>query len=164
MIHSCSESILQYLSNAVNVRITDRNGDTSLHIAVRRCRSKEVILALLDSRHGAEAASIPNRHGMTALHMAVSTTYSDEFVRVLSQVINVNAQDRDGKTALHYAVEEKQIAFLNILLYEQKADPSIQDYEGNTPLSLACELPMENHLSHIFLLYQYGVAYGENMV
>jgi len=123
---------------------------------------------LLGSRHGAEAANIKNCRGMTALHAVISMygTDDEEIVRALSQVTNVNAQDRAGKTGLHYAVQKSRFASLNILLYERKADPTIQDYEGNTPLSLAC-LPMENacsQLSLILQLYQYGVAYGANMV
>jgi len=165
---SCSDIILQYLSNAVNVSIADRRGDTSLHTALRKRKSKAVILALLGSRHGADAANRKNCRGMTALHAAISMygTDDEEIVRALSQVTNVNAQDRAGKTGLHYAVQKSRFASLKILLYERKADPTIQDYEGNTPLSLAC-LPMENacsQLSLILQLHQYGVAYGANMV
>jgi len=168
-------SMLQYLSPVANVSVTDGRGETSLHFAVRKQSSLGVILALLGSRYGAEAARTPNCQGKTALHMAIFRYYKDdkEIVRALGQMTNVNAQDRDGQTALHYAVEWSRLDFLIILLYEQKADPSIQDCEGNTPLSLACDLPVkdvhrvQNHslqLSVILQLYQYGVAYGTNML
>ncbi len=164
LLTDCSDSIVQYLSNAVDVRITDKKGETSLHTAVRRHKSKEIILALLNTRHGTEAASIPNCQGMTALHTAVSRCSDEEIVRVLSQMIDVNAQDRDGKTALHIAVQKSRFVVLSILLYEQKTDPEIQDYEGNTPLSLACGLFTEkDQLSLIFQLYRYGVAYNANV-
>jgi len=80
---------------------------------------------------------------------------------------NVNAQDRHGKTALHYAIQKNRFACIKMLLYEQNADSSIQDCEGNTPLSSACQQPMEEdsvQLSLIFQLHQYGVAYGAKMV
>jgi len=167
-------SMLQYLSRVANVSITDRRGETSLHFAVRNNRSKGVILALLGSRYGAEAARIPNCQGMTALQMAIFWYKDDrEIVHALSQMTNVDARDRYGQTALHYAVQSRRLDFLNILLYERKADPSIQDCEGNTPLSLACDLHAENacciqddslQLSLILQLYQYGVAYGANML
>jgi len=164
-----SDSIFHYLSNAVDVSIPDRSGETSLHTALQKQKSKAVILIMLGSRRGVEAANIQNSRGMTALHMAVSQYGTDnkEIVPVLSRMTNVNARDHCGKTALHYAVQKGAFDCLNILLYEQKADPSIQDFDGNTPLSLACELPMENHssqLSFILQLYQFGVAYGANMV
>jgi len=92
----------------------------------------------------------------------------EEIVRALSQVTNVNAQNREGKTALHYAVEIFDFAFIHVLLYEQKTNLSLQDYGGHTPLSLACGLCTDeeacSQLSVIFQLYQYGVAYGESMV
>jgi len=165
LLNDFNDALLQYLSNFVDVRITDKNGETPLYIAVDHHKSKQIIDALLNSRHGAESASIPNCQGMTALHVAVSRYSGEEIVRVLSGMIDVNTQDRDGKTALHVAVQQSRLASLNILLYEQKADPSIQDCEGNTPLSLACGMFTEkDQLSFIFQLYQYGVAYGENMV
>jgi len=88
-------------------------------------------------------------------------------VHALSQVTNMYMQDCVGKTALHYAMMWSQCDTINILLYEQNADPSIQDCEGNMPLSLACELHIENNkvqLPLVFQLYQYSVAYRANMV
>jgi len=167
--NDCSDSLLQYLSNATNVSIPNRKGETSLHTAVLKGRSEAVILALLGSRHGAEAANIQDSMGRTALHWVIFRNKDDDekVVRALSRVTNVNAQDHQGKTALHYAVERIKIAFVNILLYEQKKNLCLQDYQGNTPLSLACKprrRKVRCQLSVIFQLYQYGVAYGENMV
>jgi len=164
-----SDPILHYLSNAVDVSIPDRSGETSLHTALQKQKAKELILTMLGSTHGTEVTKIQNSRGMTALHMTICQNGTDnkEIVPILSRMTNVNAQDRYGKTALHYVVQKGAFDALNILLYEQKADPSIQDCDGNTPLSLACELPMENdssQLSFILQLYQYGVAYGANMV
>jgi len=163
-----NDSMLQYLSRAVDVRITDRTGETSLHAAVQNYEYGVVIRAMLDSRHGTEAANIQNPQGMTALQTVIARRegiYEGEVVRALSRVTNVNAQDRVGKTALHYALMRSRCDTINILLYERNADPSIQDCEGNTPLSLACEMENDNsQLSLIFQLYQYGLAYGTNMV
>jgi len=138
---------------------------------VRTRKSKAVILAMLGSGHGAEAANIQDCFGMTALHTAMSGcgghNEKKEIVRALSGTTNVNAQDRYGRTALHYAVQKNLVTCLHMLLYERKADPSLQDYGGNTPLSLACGLLMKNdsrQLSLILQLYQYGVAYGAKMV
>ncbi len=134
--------MFQYLSHAVDVRITDRRGETSLHTAVQNHKSGVVILAMLDSTHGTEAANMQNPQGMMALQTAISQSgiCEDDVVRALSRVTNVNAQDRAGNTALHYAVMRSRCDTINILLYERNADLSIQDCEGNTPLSFACEL------------------------
>jgi len=169
---NCNDDLLRYLSNATNVRIPNKKGETALHTAVLNGHSKAVILVLLGSKHGgAKAANIPDFMGQTALHKAIFRYHDDddiEIVRALGQVTRVNAQDRQGRTALHYAVERFKIGFVNILLlYEQNTNKFIQDYHGNTPLSLACKLrrhKARSQLSVIFQLYQYGVAYGEDMV
>jgi len=79
-------------------------------------------------------ANIQDCFGMTALHMTISTCGGDnkeiEIVHALSRMTNVNVQDRYGKTALHYAIQKNRLDCLNMLLYEQKADPSIQIMKG----------------------------------
>lgn len=51
--------------------------------------------------------------------------------------ININYQDNEGKTALHYATKTLNTYIVNILL-ESEADPNIQDNRGRTPLFEIC--------------------------
>jgi len=165
----CSSSVLQYLSNVVDVSIPNKTGETSLHTALRHQHSNAVVLAMLGSRHGAEAANKQDSMGQTVLHRAIFR-YSDDYegiVRGLSRVINASVQEHQGITALHYGVELSKFAFVDILLYEHKTNIFLQDCQGNTPLILACKVRTIKTCSHLSLIlqwYQYGVAYGENMV
>lgn len=52
--------------------------------------------------------------------------------------VDVNFQDTEGKTALHYAAEKGYRDLIATLLSE-KADTTIQDKNGKTPLMLAQE-------------------------
>jgi len=94
-----------------------------LHTALQHQHSKVVVLAMLGSRNGAEAANKQDSMGQMVLHRAIFW-YSDNnegIVHALSRVMNVNAQDQ-GRTALHYAVELSRFAFVDILLYERKTN------------------------------------------
>ena len=54
---------------------------------------------------------------------------------VLETGANIDEQDRNGNTALHYCVYSQNAELLKFLL-EKGANPNIQDNNGNTPLLL----------------------------
>jgi len=118
-------------------------------------------------------------HGRSALHYAVHGKYStcvDMLLNLkvpnLHRVININLQDCDVNTALHYALMKEDIVCADMLSL-MKANYSIFNLKGQTPLLLACSLDCYRNdeekalqLSIIFHLIRYGIAYGEiaNMV
>jgi ankyrin repeat protein len=50
--------------------------------------------------------------------------------------VDINRRDKDGQTALHYAVRGKRLDNVDYLL-ENGADPAIRDENGDTPVHLA---------------------------
>jgi len=67
--------------------------------------------------------------------------------------VNINAQDSDKNTALHYAVINDQPEIVALLL-KNHAKTDIMDINGQTPLSIAEK--NENHnIILIFEAYQY---------
>lgn len=61
--------------------------------------------------------------------------------------VNVNAQDKDGRTALHHAVRQKDLQATEGLLLHPNIDPNVRDNLGNTPFG-TLESTSEKLLSH----------------
>ncbi|MCC9168376.1 ankyrin repeat domain-containing protein [Pontibacter harenae] len=75
--------------------------------------------------------------------------------QLLERGAKINAQDADGKTALHFVVgstrvrseffEQEQVLLLDILL-GKGADPNMKDKEGNTALAQALQATIGQHI------------------
>ncbi len=92
---------------------------------------RDVVGALLAG--GADVNAASGQSQSTALHAAASKDWA--LVRALLQEskININAQDRDGKTPLHEAARELK-ADIVLLLLEHGAKPNIKNKKGLIPL------------------------------
>lgn len=119
--------IVKYLLDVcgANSNETDAEGNSALHIAVKR-NYYDMVYILLN-----RTSIISTNHaGQTPLHVAVQ----DDAIQLipiiyflLSKSIDINAVDNDGKTALDYACEqgnEETIAFL-------KENGAIANQEAN---------------------------------
>lgn len=67
---------------------------------------------------------------------------------------NINYQDKNGYTGLHFAAQEKNIDVTNLLLINQ-ANPNIVDAHGNSPLWTAI-LNSKGNFVIVKLLMNYG--------
>ncbi|KAI0209082.1 Rabankyrin-5 [Lamellibrachia satsuma] len=77
------------------------------------------------------------RDGQTALHMA-ATWGLDKVVQCLVEHnVNVNAQDAEGKTALHIAIENQHHMIISLLMSHPSINLSLQDKQGLTPFAVA---------------------------
>ncbi|KXX75952.1 Ankyrin-1 [Madurella mycetomatis] len=74
----------------------------------------------------------------TLLHYAVELLDEDKIRHYLSKDPPVDAADKDGQTPLHLAVLAKREPNIVNLLLESKANRSIKNIGGVTPLMLAC--------------------------
>lgn len=93
--------------------LCDLDGNTPLHTAVINDNTP-LTRQLVD--HGSDL-SRPNTAGDTPLHIAVKEGNYDSVEFLLKQdVINVLATDKDGKTALQIAVENKSERLFSLLL------------------------------------------------
>lgn len=69
---------------------------------------------------------------------------------------NVNNQDKNGNTVLHYATEHKnnpKSTKITEMLLEMKADPNIANKDSNTPLDIAS---INGNYPNVRLLEEYG--------
>lgn len=68
-------------------------------------------------------------------------TYREALERCIDEYgPNLNAVDKDGDTALHYAVMKNNIAAVQVLLESEGIDWDIANAKGQTPLKLASQL------------------------
>jgi ankyrin repeat protein len=90
--------------------------------------------------------------GCTALHKASNQGHVQVVIELLMHGADIEAQDWNGSTPLHYACSQDHLAVANVLLSpndsndtttvlgkrkSRGADIQAKDYDGNTPLHLA---------------------------
>jgi len=100
----------------------------------------------------------------TALHLCILNNAAQWKIKVLLESgIDIDAQNKYGKTALHLAVESVHFDLIQLLL-NYDASVSILDGFENTALTSACKLdtvPSAIQLSVILAIYRHCIAYGE---
>jgi len=112
------------ISAGADVNIKNNAGQTSIDIALSQ-GNKEIIKLLLDK--GAE---------ITSLHGALQLGNLARVKALLEQGADVNAKDKQGKTALFYAVENNHKDIVELLI-AKGADVNAKEDGGYTPLYYA---------------------------
>ncbi|XP_025418996.1 delta-latroinsectotoxin-Lt1a-like [Sipha flava] len=104
-----------------------------------------------------------NIGGYTALHSAVrSFDYFGDGTKIVKEIVNlllngrvaIDAQDKDGKTALHIAATYKRVEITELLLDRGAAD--VKDRDGNTALHDAAT-SIYNNAKTVSLLLKYNL-------
>ncbi|RNA31286.1 acyl- -binding domain-containing 6 [Brachionus plicatilis] len=78
-----------------------------------------------------------DENGMSLIMWACDRGLVDMVKFLLKQKADVNLQDADGQTCLHYAVSCEHAEIVKILLKESKIDVTIQDSDGLSAKDLA---------------------------
>ena len=127
------KSVAMLLKFEAKPGLSDARGNTALLNAVSN-RSGEMVEMLL--RAGAEPDT-KNAGGYPALIVCIADRASKEVAAALIAAnADLNARDPDGKTALHWAVPQKQNELLELLI-NAGADVNARDNQGRTPLDYA---------------------------
>jgi ankyrin repeat protein len=130
------------------VNAQDRYENTALHYAIKK-EYKAAVEELL--KRNDVKVNLKNKKDQTALHLAVQWVDipNDLFrlilrksadVKVESDGVNlVNAQNKDGDTALHYAITVKSETAIKELLKHKDVKVTLKDNNMRTALHLAAE-------------------------
>ncbi|EEC11855.1 conserved hypothetical protein [Ixodes scapularis] len=123
--------VKQLVSYGANVNSVSDTGSTPVRSACFMSH-RDVVMFLVNN--GADILK-PNYNGGTCLINSVQSVGLCRFL--LRCGADVNAQDVQFKTALHYAIQEHRFDTTRLLL-EQRADPMIRSRYGDDALQTAC--------------------------
>jgi ankyrin repeat protein len=129
------------LEKGVDVEETDKQGDTALMFAAANVFSQDAtgetlpaVNLLLDWKANPNAT---NKKGQTPLMLAAQKGEVEIAKLLTSKKADIHARDKNGKNALHYAVEEGADPPIAIYLIEQGCELDTQDDRGETALMKA---------------------------
>ncbi len=120
------------IEQGADVNVSDRNGDTALHIA-SRYGNQAAVKILLPMIHDLNTG---NELGYTALHYAAKNGHIEILQLLISNGADVNQQSTFGRTPLHAAAQFPNTAPSKLLL-AAGADPDIRDADGLLPVNIA---------------------------
>ena len=137
-VENCRKDVVSFLiEHEANVDLQDEDGDTALHFACRSHASLEILSCLIEN--GASINACTNCK-VTPLMMAVENCHKDVVSYLIEHGANVDLQDEDGDTALHYvAYQESRVDKTETFLTLSTAGASClcKNSKGLTPLLVA---------------------------
>ncbi|KAF6520633.1 hypothetical protein HZS61_014891 [Fusarium oxysporum f. sp. conglutinans] len=83
------------------------------------------------------------QHGKTLMHIAVDIGDENTVAELHRKHFEIDAQDENGRSPLHYAINASQIAIAKSLMDNFKADATLKDSQGMTALLLSASLGLE---------------------
>ncbi|KAM9795569.1 nuclear factor NF-kappa-B p105 subunit [Neosynchiropus ocellatus] len=117
--------------------MTDRHGNTVLHLAVQH-DAADLIRTLLKVAAVRRLLDDANAAGLCAIHLAVLADHLDCLRELLRGGADVDAAERGGgRTALHLATERDNVSLAGCLLLEGDARVDCRTYDGSTPLHVS---------------------------
>nr|XP_046261238.1 nuclear factor NF-kappa-B p105 subunit isoform X2 [Scatophagus argus] len=118
--------------------LTDRHGNTVLHLASQLEGGGGMVEFLLQYKELKELLEQANTAGLCAIHLAVLANQLSSLRELLEGGANVEIQERScGRTALHVATEIDNVSLAGCLLLEGNADVDSCTFNGSTPLHIA---------------------------
>ncbi|MFP3033743.1 MAG: ankyrin repeat domain-containing protein [Wolbachia sp.] len=162
LIHAIKVNKIETVQNfidkeGVNVNAKDKDGRTPLHVAAEHNNTHEISQLLIEKAANVNAK---DKDGKTPLDLAIQADVRNfleqvqlnikelfnavkqgelDKVKNLTQRINVDTKDEDGRTLLYWAVNKDRLNIIKYLVEEKKANVNAKDKDGKTSLHWAAE-------------------------
>lgn len=151
----CCEIILQWMDEGIEVDFRNLDGNSILDLLFTYTKNEDALLAVIKKF----IARYPSFDISQTLIMATQKGYSRHCDFLLQQNININAMDKQGYTALHYA--GRLPLSLGQQIINKGANLNAKTKQGKTPLQTSSEY----NLDWIQLLLKNGAdAKAENLL
>ena len=135
-----NSSVLKSLiQHGADLSIQDNKGHTVMHILCEKGDSQSMQLLSeflkMKSANVEKCLAIKNYKGQTCFHIACEKSNKDALQALLDIGMDINIQEsKAGKTALHIAAEQGNIAVVKFLVKQRDIDLEKKTYDGVTPL------------------------------
>ncbi|XP_059168441.1 serine/threonine-protein phosphatase 6 regulatory ankyrin repeat subunit B-like [Physella acuta] len=126
---------LLLLTNDLNAK--DNNGETAILKVLKNSTYNNLTNIILDHHPD---VNIVDNEGNSPLMLAVQNQRVEIITRILSCTHDVNHKNKQGKTALMFAVEKISLEHVKLLLATNLVDVNIVDNDGNSALMLAIKV------------------------
>lgn len=132
--HSIETIDAYAIRNAIHVRSEMNDLDESGHSAVSYAAINNTDGRVWDvlSKYGADLEKGYTEYGLLPLHLAARENTADVVVAILRQGADVNARDKQGSTALTWALVGNRDGFMVPYLLQNGADPTLLNTPGAT--------------------------------
>jgi ankyrin repeat protein len=139
LIHMTNDLFKVILEKSTDANAQEEDGDTALHLAIMY-KSETALKELF--KRGEIDFNLNNNKNQTALHLASEWKDMpiDLFGVILEKSTDVNAQDKNGCTALQCAIVKKCEAMIKELVnHKVDVDVNLKNHKNQTALHLASE-------------------------
>ncbi|XP_043479782.1 ankyrin-3-like [Leptopilina heterotoma] len=145
------------IKNGANVSIRDNGGQSPLHIAAD-IKSFKLVENIL--RKGAEVNVMQNGRDLTPLHLAARQNQMQIVEFLIENGASITEEDRKDPRVLklmmqplNYAIRNRNMKMVQLLMMNEFNAIDVEDYAGETPLSLAVN---NNDFQMLKYLIQHG--------
>jgi len=134
-----SDIVSLLLEKGADPNASGWNGNIGLHIAAWKGREEVVDVFLRDTRVD---VNTKNSYGFTALHLAALAESYSIVQKLLQHGADVNSQDNDGSTPLHFAIDSGNEGIARLLYERPELDRSLRNLLGlNCVMQAALRFP-----------------------
>lgn len=151
-----NEEILNsMIKKSKNINAANRNNWNALMYAARYNPNPSILEILL--KNGAEIPA--ENKSVTVTMLAACNPNPGVLLKIPPEMLKINSQSDDGKTALIYACENKQdLATIQLLVDDYKSDVNLADINGKTALDYASASYPDDSVSNF--LRESGASIG----